>query len=134
MSALDGSLATKAQALLASPFFTRSFGMIPAEPGVVELDRLVVFQKFIDPQCLFQSLNRNLPSPRSLLLLEIFRRQILGIGLPYGVTVDSSGVATSPRRARYGQVRQILPYAGRRWVFATGRRGVINGRLPAHFV
>jgi len=27
-----------------------------------------------------------------------------------------------------------MPYAGRRWVFATGRRGVVNGRLPAHFV
>ena len=51
----------------------------------------------------------------------------------YAVTVDSSGVATSHRRARYGQVRQILPYAGRRWVFATGRRGVIKGQLPAHF-
>ena len=30
-------------------------------------------------------------------------------------------------------MREILAHAGRRWVSATGRRGVIKGRLPAHF-
>ena len=41
---------------------------------------------------------------------------------------------TSHRRARYGQVRQILAQANRRWVSATGRRSAIKGRLPAHFL
>lgn len=51
----------------------------------------------------------------------------------YDVRVDQAGVATSHRRARYGQVRQIVAHAGRRWVSATGRRSAIKGRLPAHF-
>ena len=48
VGALDPSLNAEAADLLANPFFTKSFSMVPATLGVVELDRLVVFQKFID--------------------------------------------------------------------------------------
>jgi hypothetical protein len=48
VGALDPSLSAQAAELLGDPFFTRSFNMVPAKLGVVELDRLVVFQKFID--------------------------------------------------------------------------------------
>jgi len=45
---IDASLVHLQDAILADPFFQRSFAMIPASLGVVELDRLVVFQKQIN--------------------------------------------------------------------------------------
>src|SRR5258708_8538382 len=44
---LDSSLDSEATALTAAPFFRKSFSMVPARLGMIELDRLVVFQKFI---------------------------------------------------------------------------------------
>jgi len=45
---IDSSLDRLRDAVLADPFFQGAFAMIPASLGVVELDRLVVFQKHIN--------------------------------------------------------------------------------------
>lgn len=60
---LDASVEPLRGTVLADPFFQRSFALIPASLGVVELDRLVVFQKNINltyARTLEQSLG---PSP-----------------------------------------------------------------------
>jgi hypothetical protein len=65
---LDSSLSAEAAALLAAPLFRKSFSMVPARLGMVELDRLVVFQKFID-LAFVEELKRQLsrqPTPADL--------------------------------------------------------------------
>lgn len=65
---LDASLDGEAAALIANPFFAKSFGMVPIRLGLVELDRLVVFQKFIDLSFVNQLKKRigTAPSQRAL--------------------------------------------------------------------
>jgi len=60
---LDPCLASKASSFLASPYFLKSFSMVPASLGVVELDKLVVFQKFIDLAFVSELKQRLTPSP-----------------------------------------------------------------------
>lgn len=68
VQAVDPSLDPLSQAVLADPFFQRSFAMMPASLEVVELDRLVVFQKQINltyARTLEQALGGN-PSAEAL--------------------------------------------------------------------
>jgi hypothetical protein len=65
---LDPGLETLRELVLTDPFFQRSFALIPASLGLVELDRLVVFQKQINLTyaSTLEQLLRHDPSPDAL--------------------------------------------------------------------
>ena len=48
VEAIDPALAPLQQQVLADPIFQKSFALVPTEIRVVELDRLVVYQKYIN--------------------------------------------------------------------------------------
>jgi hypothetical protein len=63
VDALDPALAGRAARFIAGPFFRKSFSIVPATLGIVELDRLVVFQKFIDLSFVATLMQRVGPNP-----------------------------------------------------------------------